>query len=439
MRRRGVLIGGVVGLLVPGAAAWGQSSARPRPEAVLLSWYRLVLELVRHTATYSPPIAARAFAYLGVTAYEAMTASLGNTRTSLMGQMPDFGYGPASTRNPDTTLMLHEAMAKAVAAFFSNTGPSGQGAIAQMDASLRKGLESGLDAQTRRDSAEIGQGTADWVWLWSQGDGGATVENMGFPPSYTPADDPAAWRPTSTISLQQAPLLPDWGKVRPFMLTPGDLCGLPPPPAYSEVPDSAFYKEAREVYEVTGVLTDEQKTIARFWSDDPMLSPTPPGHWISIALQIAEARGENAWQISQTLALLGMAMADAVIACWDAKYRFNLLRPVTYIQRLIDPAWQPLLPTPPFPEYPSGHSVQSGAAEAVLTHLYGENFAFTDATHVDDGLPARSFPSFRAAAEEAAISRLYGGIHFRSAIDLGLEMGRCVGAQTLRLKTGPRV
>lgn len=438
MQRRGVLIGGLAGLLVPGAGAWAQSAARPGPEVVLKSWYRLVLELVRHTATYSPPVAARAFAYLGATAYEALTKAPGSDRPTLEGQMPHFGFGPATTRTPDPALMLHEAMAKAVATFFGNTGPSGQGAMAQMAASLRPALESGLDAETQRVSRDMGQETADGIWLWSKDDGGAVVENMGFPRQYTPADDPAAWRPTSTISLQQAPLLPDWGKVRPFMGTPGDLCGLPPPPAYSEAPDSPFYKEAREVYDVTRALTDDQKAIARFWSDDPMLSPTPPGHWISIALQIAEERGEDAYQLSQTLALLGMAMADAFIACWDAKFRFNLLRPVTYIQRLVDPAWQPLLQTPPFPEYPSGHSVQSGAAEAVLTHLYGENFAFTDATHVDDGLPARSFPSFRAAAEEAAISRLYGGIHFRAAIDLGLEMGRCVGAQVLRLKTGPR-
>lgn len=438
MQRRGVLIGGLAGLLVPGASAWAQSAARPGPEVVLKSWYRLVLELVRHTATYSPPVAARAFAYLGATAYEALTVVPSPSRPTLEGQMPHFSLGPATTRIPDPALMLHEAMAKAVATFFGNTGPSGQGAMAQMAASLRPALESGLDAETQRVSRDMGQEAADWIWLWSKDDGGAVVENMGFPRQYTPADDPAAWRPTSTISLQQAPLLPDWGKVRPFMGTSGDLCGLPPHPAYSEAPDSPFYKEAREVYDVTRALTDDQKAIARFWSDDPMLSPTPPGHWISIALQIAEARGEDAYQLSQTLALLGMAMADAFIACWDAKFRFNLLRPVTYIQRLIDPAWQPLLQTPPFPEYPSGHSVQSGAAEAVLTHLYGENFAFTDATHVDDGLPARSFPSFRAAAEEAAISRLYGGIHFRAAIDLGLEMGRCVGAQVLRLKTGPR-
>jgi len=121
--------------------------------------------------------------------------------------------------------------------------------------------------------------------------------------------------------------------------------------------------------------------------------------------------------------------------CWRVKYEYDLLRPVTYIQRLIDPKWRPLLITPPFPEYPSGHSSQSGAAATVLNGFFGENFAFTDRTHEKDGLPPRSFPSFWAAAEEAALSRLYGGIHFRAAIARGLDQGRCVGARVIALST----
>jgi membrane-associated phospholipid phosphatase len=132
---------------------------------------------------------------------------------------------------------------------------------------------------------------------------------------------------------------------------------------------------------------------------------------------------------------LGVAMADSFIACWQAKYEYDLVRPLTYIRRVIDPKWEALLVTPPFPEYPSGHSMQSAAAAEVLTQAFGESFAFEDATHSADGLPPRSFPSFRAAAEEAAISRLYGGIHFRAAIERGLEKGRCIAAYTNALST----
>jgi membrane-associated phospholipid phosphatase len=131
---------------------------------------------------------------------------------------------------------------------------------------------------------------------------------------------------------------------------------------------------------------------------------------------------------------VGVTVADAFIACWRAKYEYDLLRPVTYIRRVIDKTWEPVLITPPFPEYPSGHSTQSAAAATVLTHLFGEGFAFTDATHVDEGLPARDFPDFWTAAREAGISRLYGGIHFRSGVERGLEQGTCVGEQTLHLQ-----
>jgi hypothetical protein len=136
------------------------------------------------------------------------------------------------------------------------------------------------------------------------------------------------------------------------------------------------------------------------------------------------------------LVRLGVAMSDAFIACWQSKYAYDTLRPVTYIRRHIDPAWEPFLITPPFPEYPSGHSTQSGAAAAALTKTFGEDFAFDDATHVDEGLPIRRFASFHEAAREAAMSRLYGGIHFRPANERGLEQGACVGAYAARLVLG---
>jgi hypothetical protein len=217
----------------------------------------------------------------------------------------------------------------------------------------------------------------------------------------------------------------------------GAACPLPPPPAYSEEPDSAFMREATEVLEIRRGITEEQRAIARFWSDDPMLSPTPPGHWISIATLALDAQGADIERRAEVMAKLSVALADAFIGCWHEKFRWNYVRPVTAIRAHLDPGFEPLLITPPFPEYPSGHSTQSAAAAEVLTDLFGDGFAFTDTTHDDDGLPARSFPSFRAAAEEAALSRLYGGIHFRSAIERGLEQGRCIGAHAAALRTRP--
>ena len=152
-------------------------------------------------------------------------------------------------------------------------------------------------------------------------------------------------------------------------------------------------------------------------------------------IEIIDRDGMDSPRIAEVMARLGIGLADSFIGCWAAKYKYDLVRPVTYINRLIDAKWDPILITPPFPEYPSGHSTQSGAAAAVLTGFFGDDFAFDDSTHVDDGIPMRSFPSFWAAAQEAAISRLYGGIHFRAAIDFGVEQGRCIGTHTVNLRT----
>jgi hypothetical protein len=304
-----------------------------------------------------------------------------------------------------------------------------------MEAKLGQKATAGLPQDVIDRSNAYGKALAAHILAWSATDGGAVVENMGFPYEWELAGGKANWVPTSLVRQQQLPLLPNWGANRPFAMPSGSTCGLPPPPQYSEDPGSDFYKQALEVYEIRKNLTPEQKAIARFWSDDPMLSPTPPGHWIAIAWQILQKEETGLETSADILARLGITLADSFIGCWHTKFEYDLLRPVTYIRRLIDPKWEPLMITPPFPEYPSGHSTQSGAAAAVLTAMLGDNFAFEDTTHEADGHKARAFPNFWAAAQEAGISRLYGGIHFRSAIEQGLEQGRCIAAYAAALKT----
>lgn len=404
------------------------------PGDVLEAWYRLALELVRHTPTYSPPVASRAFAYLGVTVFESVASGNGGL-VSLAGQLNGLEKLPAREEGPyDDGVILHSAIAAAANELFSHTGPTGQRAMAKMTEKTGAKVGEGVAADVLSRSQAHGEAVARHILAWSQGDGGSEIVNMGFPLRYELTKGPAHWVPTSAIAQQQVPLLPGWPNNRTFAIPDGGACPLPPPPEYSEDKNSEFYREAFETYETRLKLTEEQRVIARFWSDDPMLSPTPPGHWISIVLAIAKRDSLALERSVEVLARLGITMADAFIACWQQKYEYDLLRPVTYIRRVIDPAWEPLLITPPFPEYPSGHSTQSGAAATVLTAMFGENFAFTDATHERDGLPARTFPSFWAAAEEAAISRLYGGIHFRAACERGLDQGRCVGAHAVALK-----
>ncbi len=418
------------------ALSSGTAAAQVPPDRVVQNWYRLILELVRHTPTYSPPVASRAFAYAGVTAFEAVATGTPQMR-SLAGQLNGLAAVPQRDEGAayDEAVVLQAALAGAAQGLFSNTGPTGQRAMAAMAAKLSAQTAAGLPADVVARSTAHGQAVAAHVLAWAATDGGAVIENMGFPPAYELATAEGKWVPTSKIAQQHKPLLPGWGGNRTFAMPAGAACDLPPPPAYSTDPASEFYRQAREVYDTVRDLTPEQRAIARFWSDDPMLSPTPPGHWISIAMQVLDDRQAGLTERVDVLARLGVTLADAFVACWHTKFRYDLLRPVTYIRAQIDPAWETVLITPPFPEYPSGHSTQSAAAATVLGALFGEPFAFTDATHTDDGLPPRSFGGFWAAAEEAGLSRLYGGIHFRAAIERGLEQGRCVGAYATALQT----
>ena len=209
-------------------------------------------------------------------------------------------------------------------------------------------------------------------------------------------------------------------------------------PEFSADASSQFYRDAVEVYDTSAGLTAEQIDIARFWSDDPGATATPPGHSISILNQVVEEMGLDLAAAAEAYLKVGIAVSDAFVTCWYTKYQYNLVRPITYIRDLIDNLWSPLLVTPPFPEYTSGHSVQSGAAFQVLADLFGDEHLFVDHTHDLRGLTPRSFNSFSQCAEEAAISRLYGGIHFQPAIDRGLEQGRCVADAVRRLPVRAR-
>jgi PAP2 superfamily len=419
--------------------ALGATASQPkntRAEEVLSSWYGLVLELVRHTPTYTPPVASRSLAYLGVTAFEAVATGSAELQ-SLAGQLN--GLKPLPQREAgkiyNEAIVVQAALAFSAQNFFNNTGPTGQRAMTALEAKLHAKVLEGIPSDVVTRSETYGKAVAEHVLAWSQDDGGAVIENMGFPLQYELTKGPAHWVPTNLIAQQQKPLLPNWGKNRTFAMPSSAECALPPPVEYSEDKTSEFYKQALEVFEAKKNLTPDQAAIARFWSDDAMLTPTPPGHWISIALQIFKHDNVDLEKRVDVLARLGVAQADAFIGCWNGKFQYDVLRPITYIRRTMDPKWESLLNTPPFPEYPSGHSTQSGAAATVMTQMFGDNFAFEDATRKSDGVKPRAFPNFWAAANEAGISRLYGGIHYRAAIERGLEQGRCIGTFTNALRT----
>jgi hypothetical protein len=389
---------------------------------VVTDWFELSLELVQDTPGLSPPVASRTFGYMGITLYETVVPGMEN-HNSLVGQLNSLISlpQPEVDQTYDWSVAANSALADITRKLFSNTSEEGKAKIEQLEQSLLSSSSPDVIAL----SEVFGRKMAKAVYTWSLEDASQTRLD------YVGREVAGSWQPTAPKFANA--LLPHWGNNRPFALNAGDDCEIAPALVYSEERDSGFYNEGLEVYEVSQSLTDQQREIALFWSDDPGKTATPPGHWVSILNQVVHEQNLSLDRAAEAYAKLGIALADSFIGCWNAKYDYNLLRPITYIQKVIDENWQPLLTTPPFPEYPSGHSVQSGAAAVVLTEMFGDNFAFTDHTHDNHGMRARSFASFTQAAEEAATSRLYGGIHFRAAIENGLEQGWCIGKRVLGL------
>jgi membrane-associated phospholipid phosphatase len=228
---------------------------------------------------------------------------------------------------------------------------------------------------------------------------------------------------------------PYWERHRPFILKSWNECPIAEPPAYTTTAASDLYRQADELRRMRASLTPEQRTVAYYWADNAGETGTPVGHWLSIANQMANSRNLSASEAARLMLVTSVAQADAFIAIWGYKYQYSLIRPRTYIRRVLDPQWEPLIPTPPFPEYPSGHSGISAAAAEVLSAVFGDTVAFRDSTGLTIGSAVREFRSFREAAHEAGKSRLYGGIHFEYGNLGGREVGECVGARTIeRLK-----
>lgn len=254
---------------------------------------------------------------------------------------------------------------------------------------------------------------------------------------YTPSKEEGRWYPTPPAYIEAVE--PNWKTIRPMLI---DSCNqfMPlPAVAFSKESNSAFYTMAREVYDVSNSLDSNRKVVAAFWDCNPFAVNTsghmsigfkkisPGGHWMNIT-GIAANKARLSFDNYVVLeSMVSLVLFDAFISCWDEKYRSDRIRPETYINKYIDLKWQPLLQTPPFPEYTSGHSVISTAAAEVLTYFLGDDFSFTDDSEEIFRIPRRHFKSFRLAAEEAAISRLYGGIHFRDAIVNGQTEGRALG------------
>ncbi len=404
---------------------------------VAVAWFDLALELVRATPGYSPPVASRALGYMGVTLYEVVQPGMPGYR-SLAGQLNELERVPAidPAQAYHWPAAANSALAALVRELFPTAPPEQVAAVDALEMRFGQQFSSMVDAEVQERSEAWGKAVAAAVIAWSLTDGGHEGYMTNFREDYVPPSGMGLW--VKTPPAFSSPLQPYWGGNRPFVIQDGATCLAVAPPAYSEEPGSAFYREAMEVYETVSRRDPQEVEIALFWADDPGRTATPPGHWVAILGQVLEHEKASLALAAEAYAKLGVALADAFITCWHTKYIYHMPRPITYIQNVIDVSWNAQgitdpVKTPPFPEYTSGHSVQSSAAALVLTSLFGEHYAFTDRTNEFLGLAPRSYESFAEAADEAARSRLYGGIHYRSAIEQGLQQGRCVGEHVLGL------
>jgi len=393
-----------------------------------------VTEVMIHDI-FSPPVASRIYAYPNIAAYEILAKDNENY-TSLAGQL----NGLEAIPNPKDDAPINYNLSALVAHIdLSKRLIFSEERIEAYRDSLYNIWEN-TNSSEFNASKDYGLQVASHIVNWMDKDNYKQTRTM---PKFTvDSDQPSRWQPTPPAYMEG--IEPHWSKIRPFVIDSSQQFKPIPPPPFSMEKDSDFYKELKEVYDISIEITEkgdtsEEVAIAKFWDCNPYVSVTrghlmfatkkitPGAHWIGIVKIATRKRNSNVMETIHAYTKTSVAIADAFISCWDEKYRSNLIRPETLINEHIDDSWQPVLQTPPFPEYTSGHSVVSGAASTTLTSIFGENFAFDDDTEVAYGLPVRSFNSFNQAADEAAISRMYGGIHYRAAVEVGVEQGRALG------------
>jgi len=462
-------------------AACGRDAAAPDPQLVA-QWARSSLAFVR-SERLGPPVAARVSAYASLALYEGYAADRRSGLRSLAGQLNGLDALPTPPEEAAVDGAIVAAVAERIVldSLFRDGFASTRTTVDSLaGAQVAARVAAGVRDDERARSAEHGRALAAALLAWAERDGffetrsrtwvaptrrdqwanTATLDQF-VPQTLSGQSDfvstenpnvrldadaasekavftnrPKAAGPTTLPSFNPTrPTEPYWGELRTFVIKDGDECAPPPPPVYSERPGTPFYEMGKAFHDSVKALTPEQRNVALFWADNPVATGTPGFHWISVVNQMITRRTLTAPEAAELYALTSLAIADAFIGCWKEKYRSLVVRPVAWVQRVLDPDYRTVIPTPPFPEYPSGHSVQSAAAVRVLIAQLGDTLAFVDSSQVDVGQPPRPFASFTAARDEVAWSRVYAGVHYLPAVIDGVTQGNCIGERVNALRT----
>jgi hypothetical protein len=471
MTRAGAALLVFVGLALGGCAP----AVPPLDDRQVEQWIDVLYPLPK-AERLSPPVASRLHGYAGLALYEGLHRA-DPTYRSLGGQLPGLAPFPEPEGAHDWPVVAAELERQVLTGLIEGFAqPSTRVMVDTIaEAQIRRRVDAGVSDDVVDRSMEYAGVVAALILARAASDGFGETRAMAYDPpvgpglwvnttsveEYAPisvsastdlvrlSNPSAALVPGSANARQlvldrpsgagevlpdidpTAALEPYWGRVATWALPSSEACAPPPPIEYSERPGSPFWEQVDAVYRASVTLSEEERTIALHWADNPGNTGTPPGHWVSILRQLVGQLELSPLEAAETFALTGLGLADAFVSAWDEKYRSNVVRPVTFIRGFMDSSWETVVVTPPFPEYTSGHSVVSGAAGEILTSLLGDGRSFLDSTHVSSGIAPRRYASFRDAADEASISRLYGGIHYPMAIEAGKAQGVCVARALL--------
>lgn len=382
---------------------------------------------------FSPPVSSRIYTYASAAAYEAVRFQSPNN-PSYTAMLNGFSAMPLPEKGKSYNYIL-----AATRAFFTvaEKVTFTTSILKTYEDSVYAGFATLLDDTTYKNSIQFGDSIGKEVLKRAATDNYKQTRGM---PKYTGSYEEGKWRPTPADYLDATE--PYWFQIKALTLDSATQIHCAPPPTFSKDTNSVFFKTVKEVYDITRNMTPEQQEIARYWDDNPFVVEhsghlmsghkkiTPVGHWVGITEMACKAKGADAVTSAKAYLLTSTAVFDVIITCWKTKYTYYHIRPITVINEMIDPNWQPFLQTPPFPEHTSGHSGISAAAATVLTKMFG-NFAFTDTSDLAYIGMKRNFQSFDQAAQEASISRVYGGIHYSTGVAAGADQGRKVAVHVM--------
>lgn len=403
-------------------------------KAGFTEWNRKLTYVIM-TDIFPPPVCSRIYVYPNIAAYEALLPQ-SNAYKTYGGTLNGLGAVPKPQAGEAICYPLAASIAFTTVA--AKLVFNADGVVEQEKEYLHQLDSMGIRKELLDNSLNYGRKVGNYIVEWSKKDGYSERTALG---GYIVKRDSSRWVPTPPDYIDA--IENNWGRLRTMALDSAAQFRPPPPTPFNTNKNSEFYKESYEVYTAVTKPKPGDSATAWYWDDNPNTSVTdghityfiqknsPPGHWMHIVCSVAEKENYDVVKTASLLSKTAIALYDGFIACWDAKYTYNYIRPETFINQYIDKDWLPLIQTPSFPEYPSAHSVISSSAATVLTQMVGENYAFTDSAEVPFGRPTRHFNSFYDAADQACVSRMYGGIHFITAITRGKDEGRKVGGYVM--------